>query len=112
MTLKVHPLDRLLEVEGTEGSAISYLGYVEVNWQIPGIKGYNEDILLLVILTPIYSKKVPVMVGYKIIERSMGMITKGELARAAVTWKQVHFSMVMSGLLQLPHKGSRGMGML
>ena len=37
MTMKVHPLDKLLELEGTGGSAIPYLGDVEVNLQIPGI---------------------------------------------------------------------------
>ena len=61
MAPKAHPLDRLLELEGTEGSAIPYLGYVEVNLQIPGIMGYKEYVLLLVILTTTYSKKVPVM---------------------------------------------------
>ena len=40
------------------------------------------------------------------------MITKGELVRATVTWKQAHFGAVMSGLLQLPHKGTRGIGVL
>ena len=54
MTLKVHPLGRLLELEGTRGSAILDLEYVEVNLQIPGIKGYNEEVLLLVILTMTY----------------------------------------------------------
>ena len=103
MTLKVHPLDRLIELEGTRGSAIPYLGYVEINLQIPGIRSYNKDFLLLVIPTMTYSEKVPVMVGSKIIDRVMRMITKGELVRATVTWKQAHFGVVMSGLLQLPH---------
>ena len=85
MTLKVHPLDRLLELESTGGSAIPYLGFVKVNLQIPYIKGYNEDVLLLVIPTTTYSKKVPVMVGSKIIDRVMGMIIKVELARATMT---------------------------
>ena len=76
MTLKVHPLGRLLELEGTRGSAILYLGYVQVNLQIPGINSYNEDILLLVILSTTYSEKVPVMVGPKITDRVMGMMTK------------------------------------
>ena len=50
------------------------------------------------------------MVGSKLIDRAMGMIMKGELARATVTWKQPHFSVVMSWSLQLPHKGTRGDG--
>ena len=77
MTLKVHPLDRLLELEGTRGSTIPYLGYVEVNLQILGMKGYNEDILLLVILTMAYSEKVWIMVGSRIIDRAMGMMKRG-----------------------------------
>ena len=52
MALMVHPLDQLLELEGTGGSAIPFLGYVEVILLIPGIKGYNEDVLLLVIPIP------------------------------------------------------------
>ena len=57
---------------------------------------------MLVIPTKTYYKKVPVMVGSKIIDRAMGMMTKGELARATVTWRQTHFAAIMSGSLQLP----------
>ena len=110
MTLKIHPLDRLLELDGTGGSAIPYLGYMEVNLQILGIQGYNEDILLLVIPNITYSEKVPVMVGSKIIDRAMRMIMKGELVRATMTCKQDHFGVVMSGSLHLPHEGARGWG--
>ena len=112
MTLKVHPLDRMLQVEGTRGSAIPYLGYVEVNLQNMGIRGYNKDALLLVILTMTYSEKLPVVVESQIIDRAMGMIMKGELVRATMTWQLVHFSVVMSGSLQLPCKGAGGMGVL
>ena len=108
MTLEVHSLGGLLELEGTGGSAIPYLGYIEVNLQIPGIKGYNEDILLLVISTMTYSEKVPVMVRSKIIDWAMGMMTKGELMRATAAWKQAHFSAVMSGSIQLPNTDSKG----
>ena len=108
MTLEGHHLGRLLELEGTRGFAIPYLGYVEVNLQIPGIKGYNKDTLLLVIPTMTYSKKVPVMVGSKIIDRAMGIMAKGELTMATMTWKQAHFSVVIIRSLQLPHTDSRG----
>ena len=110
IALKVNPLDRLLKLDGTGGSAILYFGYEGVNPQILGIRGYNEDGLLLVILTKTYSEKVPVMVGSKIIVRVMGMITKGELVRATMTWKQAHFGVVMSGHSSFPHKGAKGCG--
>ena len=83
-------------------SAIPCLGCVEVNLQIPGINGNNEDVLLLVILTTTYSEKVLVLVRSKIIYWAIGMMTKGELARATVTWKQAYFGAAMSGLFQLP----------
>ena len=54
---------------------------MEVNLQIPGIKNYNEDVLLLVILTMTYSEMVPVMVGSKIIDWAMNMISKGNLQK-------------------------------
>ena len=60
-----------------------------------------------------YSEKVLVMVGSMIIDRAMGMITKVELVRATMTWKQAHcWCKVMSGSLQLPCKGAREMGVL
>ena len=86
MAWKVHPLDRLLKLEGTGGATIPYLGYVEVNLQIPGIRGYNEDVMHLVIPTTAYAKKVAVKVGSKIIDRAMRIIIKGELAKATTTW--------------------------
>ena len=47
------------------------------------------------------------MVGSKTIDRAMGMIMKGELRKATVTWKQAYFGTVMSGSLQLPCKGTK-----
>ena len=78
-------LGRLLELEGTWGSAIPYLRYIEVNLQIPGIKNYNEDVLLLVTPTMACSEKILVMVGSKIIDWAMRMITKGELTKGTMT---------------------------
>ena len=86
-----------------------YLGFMEVNLQISGIQHYNEDVLLLVILTITNSKIVPVMVGSKIIDRALSLITKGELKKVTMMWRQAHFETVMSGSLQLSH-ASPGVG--
>ena len=45
--------------------------------QISGIRGYNKDIMLLVIQTMTYAEKVPVMVGSKSIHWAMGIIIRG-----------------------------------
>ena len=104
--LEIQPLGWLLELEGTGGAAIPYLGFVEVNLQIWGIRRYNEDVLLLAIPTTAYSDRVPVMVGSKIIDKALGCMTAGELAKATATWQQAHFGAVMSGSLQLSHSSS------
>ena len=96
----------LLELERTGGAAIPYLRFVEVNLQIPGIRGYNEDVLLLAIPTTVYAEGVLVMVGSKIIDRALGSMTAGELVHLTVTWQQAHFGAVMLGLLQMSHSSS------
>ena len=106
LDLKIQPLGQLLELEGTEGPAIPYLRFVEVNLQILEIRSYNEDVLLLAIPTTAYAEGVPVMVGSKIIDRALSCMTAGELAHVTVTWQQVHSGAVMLGSLQLFHCNS------
>ena len=106
LTLQIQPLDWLLELEGTGGTAIPYLRFVEVNLQIPGIRNYNEDVLLLVIPTMTYSRTVLVMVDTKIIDKTLSLMTAGELAKATMTWRQSHLGTVMLGSLQLSHSSS------
>ena len=67
--------------QATETKAtIPYFGYVEVNLQIPGIRGYNWDVMLLVISNMTYAEKVPVMVGSKNYWQGNGDNYKGKLA--------------------------------
>ena len=77
LTLQIQPLGQLLELEGMGGAAIPYFRYVEVNLQILRIKGYNEDVLLLVIPTTTYSKAVLVVAGTKIIDKAPSFMTVG-----------------------------------
>ena len=84
--LEIQPLGQLLELEGTGGAVIPYLGFMEVNLQIPGIRRYNEDVLLLAIPTMAYSERLPVVMGSKIIDKALGCLTVGELAKATATW--------------------------
>ena len=62
--------------------------------------------MFLVIPTMTYSETALVMVGSKIIDRAISMITKGELAKVTTIWRQAHFGVVMSGSLQLPDTSS------
>ena len=81
LTLQIQSLGWLLELEGTGGTTIPYFGFLEVNLQILGIRNY-EDVLLLVVPTMTYSKMVPVVVGPKITDKALSLMTMGELAKA------------------------------
>ena len=109
--LEIQPLGQLLELEGTGGATIPYLRFVEVNLQIPGIRRYNEDVLLLAIPTMTYTERVPVVVGSKIIDKALSCMTAGELTKATATWQQAHFGAVMSGSLQLSCSNSEQLAM-
>ena len=43
------------------------------------------------------------MVGSKIMDKALCLMTLGELAKATMTWQQAYFGGVISGSLQLPH---------
>ena len=101
LDLEIQPLGQLLELEGTRGAAIPYLRFVEVNLQILGIRGYNEDVLLLVIPTTTYSEGVLVVVDSKIIDRALSCMTAGEFAQMTATYQQTHLGAVMLGSLQV-----------
>ena len=107
---RAHPANptpgSVIGARGDGGAAIPYPRFVEVNLQILGIRNYNEDVLLLVIPTTTYSKTVPVMVGTKIIDKALSLMTAGELAKATMTWRQAHFGAVMLGSLQLSYSSS------
>ena len=47
-----------------------------------------------------------VMVGSKIIDKALSLMTMGELTKATMAWQQAHFGAVMSGLLHLSHVSS------
>ena len=86
LMLQIQPLGQSLELEGTGSAAIPNLRFVEVNLQILGIRNYNEDVLLLVIPTTTYSETVLVVVGSKIIDKVLSLMTMGELAKVTTRW--------------------------
>ena len=93
LALEIQPLDQLLELEGTGGATIPYLGFVEVNLQVPGIQHYNEDVLLLIIPTTTYSQMDQVVIGSKIIDRVPSVIIKGELQKVTTMWDRLTFKL-------------------
>ena len=72
-------LEKLLEIEGSGGISIPYLGYMEENLQVPGVKALNEDILVVIQNDNAYNEKVPVTLGTLHIDMVIEKATAEEL---------------------------------
>ena len=89
MGLKIQNLDSLLDIVGGGGIAITYIGYVEVNLQIPKIKNYNEDALLMVMNDSKYGHKVPFAIGTTHIHAALKVMTEEEWDNITFPWQSV-----------------------
>ena len=89
MGLRIQNLDGLLDIEGGGGIAIPYIGYVEVNLQIPEIKNYNEDVLMLVMNDSRYGQKVPFAIGTIHIHAALDVMTEQEWETMTLSWWSV-----------------------
>ena len=69
LDLTVQPLDNVLSIEGAGGHKVPYLGLVEVTIQSPEISLGEFPVLMLVVPDTEYHKRVPVLLGTKILGR-------------------------------------------
>ena len=85
--LQIKKLDALLELEPTGGGVVPYDGYVEVRMQIPNVKAFDLDVLMLVIPESQYSHRVPITLGTIHIDEIIGLITDEELYHVDKSWQ-------------------------
>ena len=67
------------------GGFVKPTGFVMVNIQIPCIKGYNEDQIVIVMDDP-NMKECPVLLGTASIYRIMPVIKESEINQLAIPW--------------------------
>ena len=85
--LPCRQLQQLLEIEGSWGIDVPYLGYTEVNLQVPGVKALNEDILVVIQNDSAYSSWVPITLGTLHIDMVIEKATSEELQNLVKEWK-------------------------
>ena len=62
--IDINPIAKLVNIEGTGGDSIEYVGYAEASLSLPmGYHTFNIDAPLLVLPTTEYLKKVSVSIG-------------------------------------------------
>ena len=76
-----------MEIEGSGGIDVPYLGYTEVNFQVLGVKTLNEDILVVIQNDSAYSSRVPITLGTLHIDMVIEKATSEELQNLGKEWK-------------------------
>ena len=100
---KIHPLEKLVNFTGANGLAIEYSGYVEVNLQLPK-KGFNQDILVLVVPHIEYHNFVPVTLGTHTLETIDEHVVSNNLVQDLETeWRLVHQAILYRQSLTKDH---------
>ena len=85
--LPIWQLQQLLDFEGFGWVDIPYIGYTLVRLQIPGIQGYDRDILVFIQKDSQYSEHVRVILGTLHIKDIIHSARKEELAKLGEAWE-------------------------
>ena len=80
--IQINPLDQLVEIEGTWGDSIKYIGYIEATLTLPlGSQSFEVEALLLVLPSTDYQKRVNVAIGTTITDMVVDFIKKTTLIK-------------------------------
>ena len=78
MGLEIQNLENMLDIEGSGGVSVLYIGCVEVNLKIPEVKAYNEDVLMLVMNDSRYGDIILFAIGTTHTHAALEVITDDE----------------------------------
>ena len=73
------------------------MGYVEVNLKILEIKGFTEDLLMLVIEDSTYPQYVSLQLGMLHIDRALDLISDKEITQLSTKWKCSKLASLLAG---------------
>ena len=85
--LPIRKLEVLLDIEGSAGTEVPYLGYTELRLDIPEIAKFDHDVLMMVYPDSKYSHRVPIVIGTLHIDEVLDLATYDELASLSRGWK-------------------------
>ena len=86
LQLEIKSLKTILDIEGTGGGAVPYHGYVECCLQLPQIKKFDVDGLMLVIDDSAYGMRVPIQIGTLHIDMALELATEAEMKKLSRKW--------------------------
>ena len=63
LNLNPQQLWSVLQIEGSGGLDVPYLGYVETHLGEPEVKGFDTDVLLLIVPDSVHTMHIPITLG-------------------------------------------------
>ena len=97
LKLPIYGLKTLLNFRGTGGGNIAYHGYTRVTMEIPEIKSFKEEVLIMVIDDDDYGKRVPIQLGTLHIDQIITQATPEEVASLGKPWDRACISSYIRG---------------
>ena len=88
LEMEVKSLRTILDLGGTGGLTIPYLGSVETRLWIPEVKAFDRDVLMLVVPDSSYCNRVPIALGTIHIDMLIKLATQEELGKHGHCWKR------------------------
>ena len=85
--LPIWQLQQLLDFAGFGGIDSPYIGYTQIQLQIPGVKDYDKDILVFIQKDSHYSEHVSVILGTLHIKDVIQSATREELTKLGDAWE-------------------------
>ena len=76
LKLKPQQLQSILQIEGSGGLKVPYLGYVEAHLKIPEIKAFDLEALLLIVPDSAHIQYTPITLGTLHIDMTIKLATK------------------------------------
>ena len=77
-----------MQIEGSGGLEIPYLGYVEVQLKIPEVEAFDQDVLLLIVLDSAHTQYTPITLGTLHIDMAIKLATERELETLNKQWQR------------------------
>ena len=68
-----------MQIEGSGGLEVPYLGHVEIHLRIPGSRAFDQDVLLLIIPDSAHTQCTPITLGTLHIDMAIRLATEKEL---------------------------------
>ena len=85
-------------IRGLGGISVEPVGFIMMNVKVPGVEGYDEDQIAIVMDDPGMTEW-PVILGSPTIYRVMEVIKESEISKLAVPWASSHVSWLMRDVL-------------